>query len=143
MADITKTAASVRPLNGAVIRRGTLKSADIAPGHAVYLDGTNGWELADADAVASAQAKGIVVGLPDGAVASAAGDVADIVVSGPVEGFASMTPGGAVFVSTTAGAMDQTAPATSGDFPYAIGWAESATVLFVNPQATVPVENGS
>ena len=141
MADISSTAASVRPLTGAVIRRGTLESASVVPGQAVYLHGTSGWELADADAEASAQAKGIVVALPDGAVASAAGDVADICVFGPVEGYASMTPGGAVFVSTTAGAMDQTAPATAGDYPYAIGWAESATVLFVNPQATVPTVN--
>ncbi|MBN2389899.1 MAG: hypothetical protein JXR84_04205 [Anaerolineae bacterium] len=143
MGDIAKTAANVRPLGGAIVRRGTLKSASIAPGDAVYLDGTNGWELADADAEASAQARGVVVGLPDGAVTSVAGDVADIVVHGPVEGYASMTPGGAAFVSTTAGAIDQTAPATAGDYPFAIGWAESATVLFVNPQATVPVVNGS
>jgi hypothetical protein len=141
MADIAVTALNVRPLNGAVIRRGTLKSADIAPGHAVYLDGANGWELADADADASSRARGIVVSLPDGAVASVAKDKADICVFGPVEGYTAMTAGGVVFVSTTAGRMDQTAPAASGRYPFAIGWAESATAIFVNPQAIVPTVN--
>lgn len=139
MAEITVTAADVRPLTGAIIRRGTLKSASITPGDAVYLDGTNGWELADADEVASAQVRGIVISLPDGAVASVAGDKADICVHGPVEGYASMTPGGVVYNSVTAGSLDQTA-AGSGDFPFVVGWAESATTLFVNPQVTVPTE---
>jgi hypothetical protein len=43
--------------------------------------------------------------------------------------------------SPTAGAMDQTIPATAGDFPFVIGWAESDGVLYVQPQVTVPVAN--
>lgn len=137
MADISLTAAKIRPLNGAIVRRGTA-GGTITPGMSVYLDGTNGWKAADADALASSQARGIVVSDGYGSVSFASGQVVDIVVFGPVEGFASMTPGGAVFVSTTAGGLDQTASTTPGDYPFAIGWAEQASVLFVAPQVTVP-----
>lgn len=142
MADISVTAAVVRPLNGAVVRRGTAGGSGNL-GAAVYLDGTNGWKLADADAEASSQGRGVVVGVNGNTALTAfvSGDEIDIVRQGPVAGFASMTPGGAVFVSTTAGAMDQTAPATAGDFPFAIGYAESASVLYVQPQITVPTVN--
>ena len=137
MADITLTAASIRPLNGAIVRRG-LAGATLTPGQVVYLDGANGWKPADADAVASAQARGVVVSDGSGAVSFASGTNVDIVVLGPVTGFASMTAGAAVYVSTTAGAMDQTKPATAGDYVFEVGWAEAAATLFVNPQVKVP-----
>lgn len=140
MASITLTAASIKPLNGAIMRRGTA-GATLTPGAAVYLDGTNGWKLADADAVASAQARGIVVSDGFGSTSFASGSAVDIVVHGPVAGYASMTIGGAVFNSVTAGDVDQTAPALSGDYPFAIGWAESASVIFVQPQSHVPTVN--
>ena len=137
MADITLTAASIRPLNGAVVRRG-LAGATLTPGQAVYLDGANGWKPADADAVASAQARGVVISDGSGSVSFASGTNVDIVVFGPVTGFASMTPGAAVYVSVTAGAMDQTAPTAAGDYVFEVGWAESAATLFVDPQVKVP-----
>jgi len=140
MADVAVTAANVRPLHGAVVRRGTA-GATLTPGQAVYLDGANGWKLADADALASAQARGIVIADGVGSVSFASGARVDIVIYGPVVGYASMTPGGAAFVSTTAGAIDQTAPAATGDYPFAIGWAEAADVLFVQPQTIVPTVN--
>lgn len=141
MADITVTAANVRPLNGAIIRRGEAGGSGNV-GDAVYLDGANGWKLADADAEASSQARGIVVAQgSEGVTTFADGDKIDIVVHGPVEGGASMTPGGAIFVSTTAGSLDQTAPAASGDYPFAIGWAESASVIYVAPQTHAPTVN--
>lgn len=138
MADVTVTAASVRPLGGAKIRRGTA-GGDGTIGNAVYLDGANGWKVADADAEASSQAKGIAVAKgAEGETTFADGDPIDIAVFGPVEGFTSMTPGAVAYVSTTAGDIDQTKGTTSGDYPYVIGWAEQATVLFVQPQAVVP-----
>lgn len=140
MADVTVTPAKVRPLNGAVVRRGSA-GATLTPGQAVYLDGANGWKLADADALASAQARGVVVSDGNGGVSFASGQTVDIVTHGPVEGFSSLTPGGAAFVSTTAGALDQTAPAASGDYPFSIGYAEQATVLYVAPQSHVPTVN--
>lgn len=141
MGDITNTDANVRALNGAIVQRGEAGGSGYV-GDAVYLDGTNGWKQADADAEASSQARGVVVGVKsEGSTSFADGDAIDIVTEGPVEGFASMTPGGAVFVSTTAGALDQTAPATAGDYPFAIGWARSASVLYVHPQSHVPTVN--
>lgn len=137
MASISLTAASIKPLNGAVMRRGTA-GATLTPGAAVYLDGANGWKLGDGDAAASAQCRGIVVSDGVGSTSFASGVVVDICVFGPVAGFASMTPGGAVFVSNTAGELDQTASVTTGDFVYVLGWAESASVIFVQPQMSVP-----
>lgn len=141
MADVTVTAANVRPLNGALIQRGEAGGSG-SVGDVVYLNGANGWAQADADAEASAQARGVVVAVgAEGETSFADGDKIDIVTEGPVEGFASMTPGGVAYVSTTAGAIDQTAPAASGDYPFVIGWARSASVLYVHPQAVVPTVN--
>lgn len=140
MADIAVTAVNVKPLNGAIIRRGVL-GAVATPGMLMYLDGANGWKPADADAVASAQGRGILISLPGGGTSGAVGDAIDLVTHGPVTGFASMTIGGAIFASTTAGKMDQTAPAAGGDFPFAAGYAESAGVIYFDPQITVPTVN--
>jgi hypothetical protein len=112
----------------------------IVPGQAVYLDGANGWKLADADAVASAQARGIAVSDNRGSVSFTVGQTIDIVTFGRVGGFSSMTPGGSVFVSVTAGSFDHTAPG-AGDFTFSVGWAESESVLFVHPQVNVPTVN--
>lgn len=140
MADIAVTAASVRPLKGAITRRGVAGGA-LVPGEAVYLDGANGWKKADADDVAQAQARGVVISDGVGSVAFVTGQTVDIVVYGPVTGYAAMTPGAVEHVSTTAGAIVEAKPATAGDFPFVIGWAESATTLFVAPQIIVPTVN--
>ncbi len=142
MADIAVTVKEVLlPNETETIKiRGTA-GAVIAPGEPVYLDGTNGWKPADADAAASGQARGICFSVPGGGLACAIGDRIDIITHGRLGGFASMTPGAPVFVSTTVGRLDQTAPAAGGDFPFCIGWAESASVIYVNPQITVPVVN--
>lgn len=144
MADISVTAASVHlPNENEVIKiRGTLGAVS-SPGQAMYLDGNNGWKPADADAAASGQARGILLSLPNGATSGAVGDRCDIVCIGRISGFASMTPGAAIFVSLNAGAMTHTAPPDSADYPFAIGWAESASVIFVHPQITVPTANAS
>lgn len=141
MADIVATIANVLLPNERqnIIIRG-VAGGTILPGEPVYLDGTNGWKKGDADAAASGQIRGIAIS-SGGALTYASGESLDIVVYGPVSGFASMTPGAAVFVSTTAGSMDQTAPAAGGDFPFAVGWAMTAGVIFVDPQVTVPTVN--
>lgn len=144
MGAISVTAASVKLMNeNEVIKiRGTV-GATVTPGQPVYLDGANGWKPADADAAASGMARGIALSDAWGSTSFASGQVIDIVVYGRVGGFAAMTPGGNVYVSLTAGSLDQTAPPDSGDFIFAVGWAESATVLFVQPQITVPTANAS
>lgn len=140
MADISKTAANVRPLNGAIIRRGEAGGSG-SIGDLVYLDGTNGWKQADANgSQAAAMGRGIAVGQgAEGATTFADGDKIDIVIFGPVEGFTGMTPGGTVYSSATAGAVADAAPAETGDdWDFIVGWAESATVLIVHPQTAVP-----
>ena len=65
-----------------------------------------------------------------------------MVTHGPVEvGASGLTDGAVVYVSVTAGAMDQTIPALSGDFPFIIGWAEADGVIYVQPQVAVPTAN--
>lgn len=144
MGNISLTASSVKlPNDLEVIKIRGVVGATITPGQAVYLDGTNGWKPADGDALASSQGRGIALSDGYGSVSFAVGQTIDIVCIGRVTGFSGMTPGGAVYGSLTAGALDQTAPPNSGDFIFALGWAESATTLFVYPQITVPTVNAS
>lgn len=49
----------------------------------------------------------------------------------------SWTPGGMLYVSTTAGALTQTPPNGSGEMVQIVGVAESATVIFFNPEYTM------
>lgn len=142
MADISITGGQVRPLNGAIIRRFDA-GATVSVGQAVYVDTSGDVRPADADAEASAQARGVVVGVGvAGATSAATGQTVDVVTHGPVAlGASGLTDGAAVYVSTTAGAMDQTAPASAGDYPFVIGWAEADGVLYVQPQVTVPIVN--
>lgn len=133
MAAVTTTAADIRPLNGALLRRYNA-GGTITPGQAAYIAADGDVEAADADAEASALAIGIVISNQNGAVSFPAGTRVDVVVLGPVTGFASLTPGAPVYASVTAGALDQTPPAgASGDFRFCIGYAESATTIFVQP----------
>lgn len=138
MAAITVTPALVRPLNGAVLRRYNT-GATVTPGQGIYVASDGDVEPADGDDVDQAQARGVAISDGVGSVSFPAATRIDAVVHGPVAGFSGMTPGKIVYVSPTAGALDHTPSATTGDFNYAIGYAESATVLFVDPQITVPV----
>jgi hypothetical protein len=142
MADISITAGQVRPLNGAIIRRFTAGEA-VSVGQAVFVHTDGTVKKADADVLASSQARGIVVGVGvAGSTSAASGNAVDVVTHGAIAlGTSGLTDGAAVFVSTTAGALDQTAPASAGDYPFAIGWAESDGVLYVQPQVIVPTVN--
>ena len=142
MAAISITSGLVRPLNGAIIRR-FAAGATVSVGQAVYVDSSGDVQPADADAEASAQARGVVVAVGvAGATSATTGQTVDVVTHGPVAlGASGLTDGAAVYVSTTAGALDQTIPGTSGDYPFVIGWAEADGVLYVQPQVTVPVAN--
>lgn len=133
MADITVTAADVRPLPGAlVVRLPAAEAIDL--GEAVYVNGSGQAALADADADASSRILGICVSAPDGAAAAATGDTIDVLYMGRMTGFSGMTPGGIAYASTTAGALADAAPAgASGDYLHVAGTALSATVLLVNP----------
>ena len=134
MADVTVTAANVRPLDGAIIRRFDAGGA-LDVGDAVYIASDGDVEAADADAAASAQVVGVVVAIAGkDLTTAAAGDAVDVVMFGPVTGFSSLTPGALHYASTTAGAIEAAAPAgASSDFLWIVGKAENATTIFINP----------
>jgi len=131
MSSVTVTAADVRPLPGAIVRRYEA-GATMTPGDLVYVASDAQVELADIDGAASAQAIGIVVAGPQGKVSFVVTEQVDVVVFGPVTGFSSLTPGALHYGSVTAGDIETAAPAgSSGDYLWIVGYAESATTLFV------------
>lgn len=142
MAEIGVVAAQVRPLNGAIVRRFTA-GVTVNVGDAVFVASDGEVEPADADVQASAQARGLVVAVGvAGKTSAAAGQAVDVVTHGPVAlGVTGLTEGGVIYISPTAGKLDQTAPAASGDYPFIIGWAEADGVIYVQPQVAVPTVN--
>jgi len=147
MADIVVVPADCRPFDAHLCTIVPLIAVSaVTCGDAVYMDTAGKVAKADADALATVQAIGIVVAIGNTSnTVAAAGDMVDVVVNGPVfvgEGLA-MTIGSAarVYISTTAGAMDQTLNVTAGDFPFQIGYAYTADVIWVRPQVLIPTVN--
>jgi len=130
MANVTSTAADIRPLEGAVVRRFDAGGA-ITVGYAVYLAGDGDVEVADGSAVGTTKpALGVLVGVaPEAAssTAAAAGDAVDVVMSGPVAGFSSLTPGTLLYVSDDAGRIADAV----GTKDCELGIALSADTIFV------------
>lgn len=147
MADIVVVPAECRPLDAHLCTIVPLIAASaVSCGDAVYLDTANKIAKADADALASSQAFGIVVAIGNTSnTVAAAGDMCDVVVDGPVflgESVAlTMGSDSRLYVSTTAGAMDQTAPAAAGDYKFQIGIPYTAQAVWVRPQTTIPTVN--
>ena len=112
-------AANIKPLEGASIRRGTL-GATTAAGEIVELQSDGKWDPAIATSVIKSGAIAVQGG--------ADGDVVDLVTFGPVLCLTGATVGAIVYVSDTAGEPSESAGTKSA----VIGYAESATVLFVN-----------
>ena len=117
------TAANIKPLAGAIVRRYTSGTA-IAAGEIVHLE-TDGYVDPAVVSGAPDEAIGIAV-----QAASAAGEVIDVVGLGPIVCLTDATPGGTVFTSASAGEPTQ----TDASYLTAVGYAESATVLFVLPE---------
>jgi hypothetical protein len=134
MADVTRTAADVRPLPGATIASFNAGGA-LTLGDAVYVAADGDVEAADADAALSSYAIGIVVAIEGGKTTAAAGNRVDIALPGSrVTGYSGLTPGVLMYSSVTAGRIADARPAgASGDFAYVIGIAVSATTILVMP----------
>lgn len=129
------TAASVRPLEGAILRHYDA-GGSINAGDAYYVAADDDVEATDANAAATSEGLGIIVAGSDaGETAFEAGDAVTGVVFGPVGGFSSLTPGAKQYISATTGAITESAPTGAGTWTKIIGYAESATILFVMPQA--------
>ena len=138
MAAITITPVDVDASKSAIIERVTLGEA-AAAGDTLYLDGANGWKKTDADAVGTADGFCVLLGSGVLGTSYPSGAKVDAVFFGLMTWGAGMTPGGRVYVSVTPGKGDQTAPVAQDDVPFIIGWAFSATELFVHPQTALGV----
>ena len=118
------TAELIKPLQGAIVRRYTCGTA-VAAGEIVVMMADGYVDPANTSAFTGS----IVLGVAINATA-AAGEKVDVVVFGPVVCLQEATPAGFIYASDTAGE-----PATSvGTKDVIVGFAESASVLFVRPQ---------
>lgn len=99
--------------------------ASIAQWEAVYVGGSSTWLLADADGSGTYPARGLAV------AAYSSTNPATIVTRGTVRNDAwNWTPGGTIYLSTTAGGLTQTAPSTSGNKVQQVGFALTADIAF-------------
>ena len=128
------TPANVRPLEGA-LTRSKYAGGTANMGDAVYIDSASKVQQARANAAATSDAVGIVSSVvAAGATAAALNDGVTVVTHGPVGGFSGLTPGAIYYVSSsTAGDITATAPSGAGTWAKSIGYAESDTILFVQP----------
>lgn len=117
--------ALIRPLgsgdNKAFVRKGTAGAA-VEAGEVVALQSDGKWD----PAVATGVVKTVGIAVQSGSD----GTPIDIVTYGPVECMTGATIGGLIYVSDTAGEPAETA----GTKTTIIGYAETATILFVRPQ---------
>lgn len=115
----------IRPNEGALIVRMTVGTGGVAAGD-IVATGTDGVTACDGNGTA---ANHIPVGV---AIKTAsATDKVDVVILGRVSGFTSGTVGKLVYPDdTTAGTPSETASTNK----HAIGFMESASVLFVQPR---------
>lgn len=114
------TASLIKPLGGAIVRRGTV-GATTAAGEAVTLQSDGKWDPTVCTAAQVTVAIAVQAGVD--------GDVIDLVVYGPVLCMSGATIGALVYANDTAGEFDE----TGGTKKTVIGYAETATVLFVQP----------
>lgn len=135
MADITVTAQQVRALtrNGARVRRHRA-GGTITIGNLVYIASDGDVEEADANVAGKGAAIGIAVQSYDGETTINSGDPVTVCVYGPVSGYSSLTPGTMLWVSDNVGRIGDAA----GALDRIVGYAETANIVFVNPEMNVP-----
>lgn len=123
---ISRATSDIRPLEGAIVRRFTAGAA-VAVGEIVVMQSDGYVDPANTGSAVQACA-GIAV-----QAATAAGQIIDVVVFGPIKCVSGATPGATIYASDTAGEPAESAGSNLG----VVGWAESATVVFVNPVVAV------
>jgi hypothetical protein len=134
MADLSITAASVKPSAGAVIASG-IAGATITAGQLVHRNTTSGkFVLSDADGSGLKQVLGVALnGASDGQPLS-------VQTGGDITIGATVTAGTTYYASPTAGGICPLADVASGDDPIIIGIAKSASVLMLriaDPDVTI------
>lgn len=108
---------------------GLNNSGGVTQWDAVYLNGSSQWVLADANGSGTYPAIGLAVST------ETTGNPVSVLTFGTVRNDAwTWTPGGLIYLSTTAGGLTQTAPSASGDKVQIVGVAIDADRMFVNPQ---------
>jgi hypothetical protein len=136
MSDITVTSAQVSLQKGANTRSYDA-GASCTVGYAGYIDSDGDVQHSQSDTTEeAARGVGIIVGSYDGETSITSGNRLSLCTFGEVNGFSGMTPGAPVYVSANAGRITHTAP-TSG-YARALGYAKTATTLFVNPESGDP-----
>jgi hypothetical protein len=115
----------------------TWGEGSMAVRNAVYLDeSTNKWKKIDTDSLTPLVGTrcGFVLDAGTGAINT----LGLVITSGILTGFSGLTPGAAVYASTTAGGMTQTPPTVSAGGGQVcgleLGWAIAATLVMVNPR---------
>lgn len=110
---------------------GLVNLGGVTQWEAVTLNSSSQWVLADANGAGLFPARGI-------AVATALTTVAvTVLVNGVVRNDAwNWTPGGAIYLSATPGAITQTAPSTTGDNVQQVGYAITADIAFFDFNST-------
>lgn len=106
---------------------GLNNSGGVTQWDAVYLNSSSQWVKADANGSGTYPAVGIAV------ATATTGNAVDVLVRGVFrdDGGTAWTAGGNVYLSTTAGALTQTAPSTTGDKVQVIGTALANHTIFV------------
>jgi len=120
-AAVDSVAEHIKPLEGATVRRGTL-GATTSAGMPVTLQSDTYWDPTDSSTAVLTVAIAVQGGV--------AGDRVDLVFAGPVLCMTGATPGTLIFASDTAGGLGEAV----GTKDTIIGFAETATILFVQPQ---------
>lgn len=106
---------------------GLNNSGGVTQWDSVYLNSSSQWVLADANGSGTFPCRGLATAT----VATA--NASTVVTRGTVRNDAwNWTPGGAVYLSTTAGGLTQTAPSATTEIVQVIGYALTADILFVN-----------
>lgn len=115
------TAALIKPMQGAIVRRVQL-GATVSAGEAITLKADGKWDPTDAS---TAQLT-VRVAVQGGADT----EYVDSVALGPILCFEEAVIGGLIYASDTAGEYGETA----GTKSLVVGYAETAAILFVRPQ---------
>jgi hypothetical protein len=136
---ISVTKAKVRPLPGAIVRRFTAKGT-VTAGAPVYITTAGGVKEATANSATGARGLGVGVADMDGSTSFATNDAIDVVMFGPIAGYASIDEEKDVYIGGTNTELTLTAP-TAGDvagstaYQWILGHGSDKTsVLFVHPR---------
>lgn len=113
----------IKPLEGAIVRRHTAGTT-IAAGEIVSLMADGYVDPADTGAFTGAQVVGVAIG------AAIVGGRVDVVVFGPIVCLTGATVAATIYATDTAGEPGEAV----GTSDVIVGYAESATVLFVRPR---------